>query len=117
MDIPLWIKPGIYGAIVGGLLVAVAGFVGGGWMTANGADRMARAMAADSVVAALVPVCLGISAADPERAAKLATIRQATTFGRRDALMATGWATVPGADAPNRELAVACVEALDIPAT
>jgi hypothetical protein len=51
---------------------------------------------------------------DPARADKMATIRAATTFQRRDALMTAGWATMPGTDAPNRDIAQACVAALDV---
>src|SRR5690606_22827204 len=96
MNTPEWLKPGLYGAVAGGILVAVAGFTWAGWTTAGGADRMAQAMAGQRVVAAMVPVCLGLSAADPDRAAKLATIQEATVPRRREALMATGWATMPG---------------------
>jgi hypothetical protein len=31
--------------------------------------------------------------------------------------MATGWATMPGTDAPNRDIAQACLAALDVDGT
>lgn len=115
MTPPEWLKPGIYGAILGGIAVAVIGFGWAGWSTAGGASRMAQTAASEQTVAALVPVCLAMSAADPERVTKIATIRQATTPGRRDALIATGWATMPGREAPDRALATACLAALELP--
>jgi hypothetical protein len=42
------------------------------------------------------------------------TIRAASTYQRRDAVMSAGWATVPGTDAPNRDIAQACLAALDV---
>ena len=75
-----------------------------------------RRTAVAPVVAALVPICLQISQDDPERIAKLATITEATTYQRRDAVMEAGWATVPGAEAPNRDLAQACIAVLDLEA-
>jgi hypothetical protein len=71
-------------------------------------------MADQQIVGAFVPVCLERAEADPERAAKLATIRQpATATRQRDALLAAGWATVEGNAAASRTLATACVAALE----
>ena len=114
MTTPEWLKPGIYGALTGAVFVGVVGFSWGGWMTGGGAEEMANKMAQEEVIAALVPFCLDMSRADNERVAKLATIREASSFKRRDAVMETGWATMPGSDAPNRDIAQACLAALDV---
>lgn len=114
MNTPEWLKPGIYGTLLGAVLVSLAGFTWGGWVTGGTARDSAMAMAHDDVVAAMVPVCLDMARTDPERAEKLATIRAATTYKRRDALMQAGWATVPGAEAPNRDIAQACLASLDV---
>ena len=117
MNTPEWLKPGVYGAVLGAALVGGVGFTWGGWVTGGTADDMAMAMARDDVVAAMVPVCLDMAESDPERADKLATIRAASTYQRRDALMAAGWATVPGAESPDRDIAQACLSALDVDAS
>lgn len=117
MNTPEWLKPGIYGAVVGAVFISVAGFSWGGWMTRSGANQMASAMAHDDVIAALTPVCLNLSRTDIDRIAKLAIIREAVSFKRRDAVMETGWATVPGSEAPDRDLAQACMEALELDAS
>lgn len=114
MNIPEWVKPGIYGAMCGAAVVAIVGFTWGGWVTGGSADKMAAAMAHEDVVEALVPVCLDIARTDSARVEKLATIRAASTYQRRDAVMAAGWATVPGTEAPNRDLAQACLAKLDL---
>jgi hypothetical protein len=62
----------------------------------------------------MVPVCLDMARSDPSRADKLATIRAASTYQRRDALMDAGWATMPGTDAPDRDIAQACLTALEL---
>lgn len=112
MNTPEWLKPGIYGAVVGAALVGVVGFSSGGWVTGGGADRLASARAHDTVISALVPVCLDMARTDTDRAAKLETIRAAATYRRREAVMEAGWATVPGAETPNRDLAQACLAGL-----
>lgn len=114
MKIPTWIKPGIYGAIVGAVLVAIVGFSWGGWVTGGTANDMAVSMAHDDVVAAMVPVCLDMANTDPQRATKLATIQEASNYKRGDAVMEAGWATMPGSDAPDRDIAKACAAALDL---
>lgn len=114
MKTPQWLKPGIYGALIGAVAVGIVGFTWGGWVTGGTAKDRAMAMARSDVVASMVPVCLNIAQSDPEQAAKLETIRAATSFKRRDALMAAGWATVPGADAPDRDIAQACLTALEL---
>ncbi|MEM9843271.1 MAG: hypothetical protein AAF965_00590 [Pseudomonadota bacterium] len=117
MTTPEWLKPGIYGALIGAAFVGIVGFSWGGWVTGSSAEKMASEMAEDSVIAALVPFCLERSRTDNERIAKLATIREESSFKRRDAVMETGWATMPGTDGPNRDLAQACIEGLDLDAS
>jgi len=114
MNTPEWLKPGIYGAVIGAALVGVVGFTWGGWVTGGTANDRAMAMSQDDVVASMVPVCLEMAQSDPARAEKLETIRAASSNQRRDALIETGWATVPGTDAPNRDIAQACLAALDV---
>ncbi len=114
MNTPEWLKPGIYGALIGAALVGVVGFTWGGWVTGGTATDRAMAMSRDEVVASMVPVCLDIALSDPARVSKIAKIQAASTYRRRDALMETGWATVPGTDAPNRDIAQACLAALDV---
>lgn len=115
MNIPSWVKPGIYGAVVGAVLVGVVGFSLGGWVTGGGATKMANTFSHESVIAALVPVCVENSRTDTDRAAKLETIQDASSsYQRRNALMDAGWATVPGSSAPDRDLAQACLTKLDL---
>ncbi|MBB4305603.1 hypothetical protein GGD81_004684 [Rhodobium orientis] len=114
MNAPEWLKPGIYGAVIGAVVVSVVGFTWGGWVTGGTADERAMTMARDDVVAAMVPVCLDMAQNDQERLEKLAMIRAASTYQRRDALMETGWATMPGTDGPNRDIAAACLPALKL---
>jgi hypothetical protein len=117
MTLPEWTKPGVYGAIVGAIILAIVGFNWAGWTTSGTAEEMAQTRADEAVTTAMVPVCLNLSNADPERVAKLAIINQATRFKRRDAVMDTGWATLPGAEKPDRKLAEACMEELGLDAT
>lgn len=114
MNTPEWLKPCIYGAMIGAVFVGVVGFKWGGWVTSGTANERAMAVSRQDMIEAMVPVCLDIAQADPSRANKLETIRGALSYQRRDALMAAGWATMPGVDIPDRDIAQACLEALDV---
>jgi hypothetical protein len=114
MNAPEWLKPGIYGAVIGAVFVGVVGFSWGGWVTGGTSNDRAMAMSRNDVVASMVPVCLDMARSDPARADKLATIRAASTYQRRDALMTAGWATMPGTDAPDRDIAQACLKELEL---
>lgn len=114
MTTPEWAKPAVFGALAGAVAVSILGFTWGGWTTAGSADEMAQSFAADEVTLAMVPVCLKLSQVDTERAAKLATLQEASSFQRRNAMMETGWATLPGTDTPSRDLADACLAGLEL---
>lgn len=83
-------------------------------MTNGSAQSLAVSEANSAVISALVPVCLQMSQNDPDRATKLIAITEATKYRQRDALMEAGWATMPGVDTPNRDLAQACLSNLDL---
>lgn len=114
MNTPEWLKPGLYGAVIGAIIVTGTGFAWGGWMTGATAHKNATTLSHDDVVAALVPICLDKAATDPQRARKLETIRTATSYKQRDALMDTGWATMPGSAEADRDIAGECLKGLEL---
>lgn len=114
MTFPEWTKPGLYGALGGAIAISILGFTYGGWTTSGAAQDMAQDHASKAVASAMVPVCLDMSASDPDRAEKLASVRDASGFGRRRAMMETGWATLPGTDTASGDLATACIAGLEL---
>nr|WP_323779507.1 hypothetical protein [Amylibacter sp.] len=114
MTFPEWTKPGIYGALGGAIAISIVGFTWGGWTTNSSAQTMAQNLAKNEVTLAMVPVCLDNSATDPERTEKLLILQDLSGYGRRSAMMETGWATRPGADKPDRNLADACLAGLEL---
>jgi hypothetical protein len=107
-----WIKPGAWGFVVGGIVTMIVGFSWGGWSTGSTSDRMAMDRSNAAVTAALVPVCLEKSKADPARTKKLGELKALTsTYEQRDAVLKDGWATV-GESEGNRDVAEACAAQL-----
>ena len=108
MKTPEWVQPGLYGAAAGAIALAIVGFTWGGWVTGGTAEAKSRSDSKAAVLAALTPVCLEQARLDPEADAKLALLKEAKGNKRRDLVMEVGWATLPGAEAPDRDLADAC---------
>jgi hypothetical protein len=108
-----WLKPGIWGAVVGSILTMIVGFNWGGWTTGSTARQVAMTQAEAAVTAALVPICLAGEKADVTRAKKLGELTAITSsYEQTEFVMKTGWATFPGQADPNREVAQACASAL-----
>ena len=112
MNIPNWLKPGLFGAVVGAAALTVVGFAWGGWVTGSTAEKMASEQAQREVLAALVPICVEQSNQDPEVAQTLALLKDTSRYQRNDMLMKTGWATMPGSSDPDRDVASACMRVL-----
>ena len=112
MKTPSWLKPGIYGAVVGAAALSVVGFAWGGWVTGGTAENMASEHAQREVLAALVPICVEQSNRDPMVAETLAQLKDTSSYQRNDMLMKTGWATMPGSSDPDRDVATACMRVL-----
>jgi hypothetical protein len=117
MKIPTWTKPAITGAIVGAIATMILGFSQGGWYTGSSAERLAYQKSAAAVIDALTPICVSQSKLDPDSMKKLEElVAMKSTYEQRDFVMKTGWATMPSADEPDRDLAAACADVLSKPA-
>ncbi len=112
MKTPEWLKPGLQGAAVGAVALAIVGFSWGGWVTGGTAEKMAADEARLEVIAALVPICVEQSSQDPQVVETLAQLKDTSSYQRSEMLMKAGWATMPGSSDPNRDVARACMETL-----
>ena len=112
MNTPEWLKPGIYGAVVGAAALTIAGFSWGGWVTGGTAEQLAGKQAKLEVIAALVPICMEQSSQDPQAGDTLTELKNTSSYKRVDVIMRTGWATMPGSSDPSRDVARACVQQL-----
>lgn len=113
METPNWVKPAIFGGVVGAICLGVVGFAGAGWMTADKARVVSSDKATAEVVAALLPICVHQAEADPKFAARLTSLKgEQQSYQRSQSVEKWGWATMPGSDKTNARVARACAEAL-----
>ena len=75
----------------------------------NGWQESARKTA---VVDALAPICVERFRQQADAPTKLKEFAKAMTWDQRSIIEKGGWATMPGADAPNSAVATACAERL-----
>jgi len=108
MKVPTWVKPGVWGGVLGAVAIMVLGFWQMGWVMGSTADRMATDRANSAVVAVLVPFCVAQAERDPDQA-KLAKLKaEQSDWSRSQLVSDAGWATMPGATTPASGLASAC---------
>lgn len=107
----LWLKPGIWGAVVGGIGIMVLGFSVFGWMLGGKAEEMAHDRAVVAVADALAPVCAAKFFAQSDATAKFADLKKlASDYQQRDFVEKGGWAVATVSDAPNYRLVSECTK-------
>ena len=112
---PLWIKPVLWGAVAGSVVTMIIGFSYGGWTTSSTSARLAKVQADAAVTTALVPICVAKSKADGAGAKKIGELRalaMTSSYEQQEFVTKTGWATVPGSEDANSDVAGACAAAL-----
>ena len=113
MHVPKWIKPTIWGAVLGAVGMMIVGFSWLGWTLSHTTTRMVSEGSESAVVAALTPFCVANYMKQPDAATKLALLREDTSvYSQRDIIEKAGFATMPGNSEPRSGLAAACAMAL-----
>ena len=104
------IKIGVWAAIGGAVIVMIIGFAWGGWVTGGTAQSKAEKIAADAVVARLVPICVAQFNQDQEKDKKLKELKEESSWERSKYVEEQGWATMPYEKEPDSSVAEKCVE-------
>ena len=112
MKIHPGVKPAVWGAVAGAVVLTVVGFSSLGWTLGSTAERMATQRAETAVVAVLAPICVEKFQNQADAPAKLVEFNKVSSWNRRSVIEKGGWATTPGSDTPNSAVASACAEKL-----
>lgn len=113
MNTPEWIKPAAYGAVAGGIAVAIVGFMWGGWVTGGSAEARAQAAADTSRTDLAAAICVQNFLADEGARENLAEIKQfANASQQRTFIENGGWAVMPDSEAVARPTATLCARML-----
>jgi hypothetical protein len=113
MQVPIQLKPALWGAAGGAIALAIVGFTWGGWMTSSTANKLADQRTDTAVVAVLVPICVEAFLHNADATANLTALKKiSSTWEQGNFIEKGGWATRPGASSPDYVLARACAEKL-----
>jgi len=107
-----WLKPALWGVVVGAGATMIVGFSWMGWVLGSTAERMAVERSGSAVTAALTPACVARFMQQPDAAAKLKELRETDSWKQRQFVEDGGWATPRGDKTPNSGVANACAEEL-----
>ena len=114
MNIPVETKPALWGMVGGAIAAAIIGFTWGGWVTGGKADTEAKQKSDAAVVLALAPVCVERFQRGPDVDGNLAALKKSDSWSQGAFIEKGGWATSPGAKAPDQlsEVARKCASLL-----
>jgi hypothetical protein len=94
------------------VLTMIVGFAWGGWVTGGTAQKLAETMTDDAIVTRLAPICVVQFNQDPGKAQKLVALKGTDSWQRDGYVEKQGWATMPGAEKADRNVAEACAKLL-----
>ena len=114
MNIPEWTKPAVWGGVVGAVVILIIAFSAGWVVTSGSAARMAKDEGAKAALAALTPICVAQFKSQSEeiQTTQLAALQKENSYNRGDYVEKQGWATLPGGEKPNDDVADACATEL-----
>ena len=114
MEIPVAVKPALWGAAAGAIAMAIVGFSYLGWTTASTSEKLAQETSSTAVIAALVPFCVIKAQADPNAATLAKFQAEQSSYSRSDIVSKAGWTSFDGKTAGSDALARACAEKLHV---
>lgn len=100
------------GFLLGVSLTMFIGFVWGGWITSDTAEKMAQRDAKVATIAALAPICVDKFKREADAEKNLQTLMKISAWQQAFFIERGGWATMPGATAADLGVAQACAELL-----
>lgn len=112
MRVPQWVKPGVWGAVIGAVAMMIIGFSWWGWTLSSTAEQMAQERANVAVVALLTPICVESFMKQPDATTKLTELQQTASWRQTEFVEKGGWATAAGSTTPLPVVAKACAERL-----
>jgi hypothetical protein len=113
MQVPVWIKPAVWGAVVGAVGIMIVGFSWMGWTLGGTTTRMVAEGSESAVIAALTPFCVANYMKQPDAAKQLALLKADTSsYTQREIIEKAGFSIMPGNKEPRSGVAAACEIAL-----
>jgi hypothetical protein len=107
-----YIKPFVWGSVVGAIVLLIVIFSAGWVVTSNSAKAQAHQISTDAVVDRLAPISVAQFMQDPNRKERLKELKLLDSWKRAEYVKKQGWATMPGEKESDYNVAEACAKRL-----
>jgi len=103
-------KFGVWGLVIGAIVVMTIGFAWGGWVTQSTAQKMTD----EAVLANQAAICVAQFMKQPNHEAKLKEIEKVDSWKRYEFIEKGGWDRMPGQEKAGSLVAQACAKGIDV---
>jgi hypothetical protein len=104
------IKYGIWGLIVGAVIVMIIGFAWGGWTTSG----TTKTKTAEAVLASQAAICVAQFMNQPNHEEKLKELGELDSWKRPEFIEKGGWDKMPGQKKADYAVSRACADGLEL---
>ena len=102
----------LQGMAVGAIATMVIGFNWGGWKLGSTTKEMVQKGARAAIVEVLTPICVDNFQRSAQAITNLVELKKVNAWQQDTFIEKGGWATFPGMNSPEREVAQACANLL-----
>ncbi len=104
------IKYGVWGLIVGAVIIMIIGFAWGGWTTSG----TTKTMTEEAVLASQAAICVAQFMKQPNQEDKLKELEKVNSWERAEFIEKGGWDKMPGQENADYAVARACADGLEL---
>ena len=104
------VKFGVWGLIIGAVIVMIIGFWWGGWMTGGTAQKMTD----EAVLASQAAICVAQFMKQANHEEKLKELEKVESWKRSEFIEKGGWDKMPGQEKAGSYVAQACAKGLEV---
>ena len=104
------IKYGVWGLVVGAVIVMIIGFACGGWTTSG----TTKTMTEEAVLASQAAICVAQFMKEPNHEENLKELGKIDTWKRAEFIEKGGWDKMPGQEKVDYAVSRACADGLEL---
>jgi hypothetical protein len=101
---------GVWGLIIGAIVVVTVGFAWGGWVTQNTAQKMSD----EAVLANQAAICVAQFVKQPNHQEMLKELGKIDSWKRSEFVEKGGWDKMPGQEKAASQVSQACAKGLEV---
>ena len=103
-------KFGVWGLVIGAIVVMTIGFAWGGWVTEGTAQKMTD----EAVLASQAAICVAQFVKQPNHEGRLKELEKIDSWKRSDFIEKGGWDKMPGQEKASSQVSQACAKGLEV---